>query len=119
MSARALQTDGSFGRFADRQLAVELPDLAPSRRDETVAFCCRRARGLPSPLRLGVTAVALASTGAARVVGHDRTDAFLRTTTLPLIGELARLVRSLAVAFVWERWPDTSPSGGDRAAVGT
>ena len=30
---------------------------------------------------------------------------------LPLVGEFPRLVRSLGFAYIWETWPDTSPSG--------
>jgi hypothetical protein len=115
--ARTLQIDGQFGGFADRLLTVELPDLPAARRDDTVAFCCRRADGLPTPLRLGVTVLAAGSALAARPIGRDRVDAFLRGTTLPLVGELARLVRSLAVAHIWERWPDTTPSGGPGSGV--
>lgn len=106
-----LNVDGGFGAFADDLLAAELPDLPSDRRAETVAFACRRAREVPTPLRVGV---AVLSTGAAlgrRLLGPDRTTAFLRSTSLPFVGELARMVRSLGVAYVWETWPTTSPTG--------
>ena len=31
---------------------------------------------------------------------------------LPFVSEYPRLIRSLAFAYVWERWPDTKPDGG-------
>lgn len=97
--------------FADALLAAELPDLSDDRRAATVAFVCRRAQAVPTPLRLGVTVLATGAALTRRVAGPERTTTFLRTTGLPLVGELARMVRSLAFAFVWETWPATSPSG--------
>jgi hypothetical protein len=61
------------------------------------------------------TGVALAQ----RAAGIARTTRFLRGSRLPLLGELPRMVRSLAFAFIWETWPDTSPSGGHDAARGS
>ena len=58
-----------------------------------------------------VTILVLALGVARRVVGPERVTAFLCSTRLPLVGELARLVRSLGFTFVWETWPDTSPTG--------
>lgn len=107
----ALAPDGPFGRFAERLLLLELPDLPAERLSVTVEFVCRRAQQVPDPLRLGVTVLALATGAAERAVEPDRVVAFMRTTELPLVGELARMVRSLAFAFVWETWPDTSPTG--------
>lgn len=97
--------------FADSLLAAELPDLPQDRRNDTVAFVCRRAREVPAPLRLGVATLSFAAGVAQRTVGVDRTTAFLQATTLPFVGELARMVRSLGLAFVWETWPATSPTG--------
>jgi hypothetical protein len=108
----ALRPEGPFGRFADDLLKAELPDLPDDRRDDTVAFCADRAGRLPAPLRLGLTAIALGTGAAGRVAGADRVHGFLRSTRLPLVGDLARMVRSLSVAYVWERWPDTTPTGG-------
>ncbi len=107
----ALAPDGPFGRFAERLLVLELPDLPADRLRTTVAFVCRRAQQVPGPLRLGVTTLAVGTGVAERFVDPDRIVGFLRVTELPLVGELARMVRSLAFAFVWETWPDTSPSG--------
>jgi hypothetical protein len=113
----ALEPDGSLGRFAARVLADELPDLADDRRRTTVAFVCRRASQTPGPLRLGVTSLALGTDLAGRAIGDERVVTFMRATRLPLVGELARMVRSLAVAFVWETWPATSPTGADGSPV--
>lgn len=107
-----LRPGGPFGRFADRLLVLELPDLSGPQRDETVAFVCRRADQMPTPLRLGLVMLTFVVAAAQRLVGPDRTTRVLAATTLPIVGELARMVRSLAVAYVWETWPTTSPSGG-------
>lgn len=114
----ALDLDGSLGRFADRVLADELPDLPDDRRAATVAFVCRRAAQTPGPLRLGVTGLALGTDLAGRAFGDGRVVTFMRATRLPLVGELARMVRSLAAAFIWETWPATSPTGADGATDG-
>jgi len=112
-----LGDDGPFAAFADHLVAVELPDLDPERRADTVAFVCRRTRSLPSPLLVGVTLLGVGLGLALRVAGIERTTAFLRATRLPFVGELARLVRSLGFAYVWETWPDTSPTGRALAEV--
>ncbi|MFP5489717.1 MAG: hypothetical protein ACLGHQ_15600 [Acidimicrobiia bacterium] len=117
MSRHPLSVEGGFGVFADSLLGVELPDLPEDRRRETVAFVCRRAHEVPTPLRLGVATLSLLTGTAQRVVGVDRTTAFLRATTLPFVGELARMVRSLGLAFVWETWPTTTPTGAPEGAT--
>lgn len=106
-----LGADGPFAAFADDLLERELPDLEPVRREATVAFVCRRVRALPTPLLAGVTMLAGGVGLARRVAGDDRVTTFLQATRLPFVGELARLVRSLGFAFVWETWPDTGPTG--------
>jgi hypothetical protein len=113
-----LTIEGPFGRFADRLLQVELPDLGEARRDEVVAFVCRRATEVPAPLRVGLSLLASGVGAAARLAGIDRVTSAIGDTALPLVGELARMVRSLGFACVWETWPDTSPSGaaGEAAA---
>jgi hypothetical protein len=111
VSGHPLNVEGGFGVFADALLSSELPDLPADRRAQTVVFVCRRARELPTPLRLGVIGLAVGTAAAQRLAGVDRTTAFLRTTTLPFVGELARMVRSLGVAFIWETWPATGPTG--------
>ena len=97
--------------FAASLLASELPDLPVERRDDTVVFVCRRAREVPTPLRLGVTMLSVGAALGQRFAGVDRTTAFLQATSLPFVGELSRMVRSLGFAFVWESWPATSPTG--------
>lgn len=106
-----LRPTGPFGRFADDLLAVELPDLTTDQRADTVGFVCRRASQVPTPLRLGILVLSLGVGVLQRVVGPDRTVRFLQGTSLPFVGELARLVRSLGFAFVWETWPATTPTG--------
>lgn len=106
-----LSVEGGFGAFADDLLGRELPGLPDDRRAETIRFVCRRAREMPTPLRLGVVALSAGAAVLRRVIGADRTVSFLRSTSLPFIGELARMVRSLAFAYVWETWPSTAPSG--------
>lgn len=111
MSRDPLGVEGPFGLFADDVISRELPDLPIDRRAATVAFVCRRAHEVPTPLRIGVTVLALAAGLARRLLGADRTTAFLQRTSLPFVGELARMVRSLGFAFIWETWPATTPTG--------
>lgn len=106
-----LSIEGPFGVFADRLLETELPDLAADVRADTVTFVCRRAAQTPSPLRLGILALSAGVGAAQRLLGVERTTRFLAVTRLPFLGELARLVRSLGFAYIWETWPDTSPTG--------
>lgn len=113
MTVSSLSTGGAFGRFADRLLELELPELPTDRRAETVAFVCRRAQQVPSPLRLGILGLSVATGVGQRAVGDDRTVRFLRRTRLPFVAELARMVRSLGFAFVWETWPSTTPLGAE------
>lgn len=110
-----LSVDGPFGRFARRVLSVELPELPADRLDESVAFVCHRAAQTAGPPRLGVIVLAALVGASERVVDPATSTAWLRTTTLPFVGELSRLVRSLAFAFVWETWPDTRPTGAPGA----
>lgn len=112
-----LGADGPFAAFADDLIERELPALAPERRAATVQFVCRRVRSLPSPLLVGVTLLAVGVGVARRLCGPERVTTFLQATRLPFVGELARLVRSLGVAYVWETWPDTDPSGADLSPV--
>lgn len=110
-SFQPLGADGPFAAFAQELLERELPDLDAARRDQTVVFVCRRVRVLPSPLLVGVTVLAVAVGVIAKLVGIGRVTTFLQGTGLPFVGELARLVRSLGFAYIWETWPDTSPTG--------
>jgi hypothetical protein len=111
VSTRLLSPEGPFGVFADRLLALELPDLPPDRRQQAVDFACGRATQVPSPLKLGIGTLSVFVGLAQRTVGTDRTTSFLQRTSLPFVGELSRMVRSLAFAFIWETWPATSPTG--------
>lgn len=117
MSSSALRADGAFGRFAEQLLELELPDLTPFHRSETVAFVCRRADQVPSPLRLGVVALTVAAGVGQRTLGDERTTRFFRSTSLPFVAELARMVRSLGFTYIWETWPDTSPTGAPTEAT--
>lgn len=116
MTTRPLSPEGPFGQFADRVLRAELPELPDRRRADTVGFTCRRAAEMPTPLRLGIAALAFGVGVGGAAVGHDRMTGWLRRTRLPFVGELARMVRSLGFAYVWETWPRTDPGGapGDR-----
>lgn len=109
--SRVLAVDGPFGQFGRRLLSADLPGLPPDRLDETVEFVCRRASQTPGPLRVGLLLLTGLTGLSCRVLDADRVTAFLGVTTLPFVAELARLVRSLAFAFVWETWSDTGPTG--------
>lgn len=92
-------------------LAAELPALPAERRSEVVAFVVRRTRGLPDVTRAGVMLVATGVRAVWAAPGGARVVRGLLARDLPLVGEYARLVRSLSIAYVWERWPDTAPDG--------
>ena len=109
---------GYVAAFCDEVLVHDLPDLPTERRAEVVAFARRRIRGLPSPMRVGVGAVAVGVAGAGRVVGLGRLVRLLASRPLPIVGEYVRLVRSLGYAYVWETWPATTPTGGPGDASG-
>ena len=100
--------------FTDRLLVVDLPRLPAERRDQTVAFAGRRVAVLPSPMRLGISVVALSVAGASRVAGRARVARFLASHRLPALGDYVRLVRSLTYAYVWETWPATAADGAPR-----
>jgi hypothetical protein len=97
-------------------LGYELPELPDSARAEAVEFVCRRAQPVPTPHRLGVGILSVGVGALRRLVGPVRTTDFLRDTSLPFVGELARMVRSLGFTYVWETWPDSSPTGAPRPA---
>jgi hypothetical protein len=99
------------GPFAERLLRIDLPDLAPDRRGDAIAFACRRIDGLPSVMHLGVLAIAATVRVLVALPGADAIVRLIGRLALPLIGEYPRLIRSLAYAYVWETWPDTGPTG--------
>ena len=101
----------SVAPFVDGLIAVDLPRLPPERRAAAVAFTSRRVDQLPSPLLIGVTAVATVVAGVARIVGPSRLAGFLARHPAPGFGDYVRLLRSLTFAFVWETWPETAPDG--------
>jgi hypothetical protein len=98
-------------RFADALLQLDLPGLPERRRDETVRFIQRRMASLPTPMAAGVSIAAVAVRAAGTVAGHRRLAGFIASRPLPVLGDYARLVRSLGFAFIWETWPDTQPDG--------
>ena len=100
-----------IAEFCDRLVAHDLPDLPPERRADVVAFAGRRIDRLPSPMRVGVGVVAgdRRRRRAHRRAGQGRRRA--RPPPVPVFGEYVRLVRSLAYAYVWDTWPDTSVTG--------
>jgi hypothetical protein len=100
--------------FSDRLLALDLPGLPAPRRGETAAFARRRMATLPSPMRMGITVVALAVAGIGRLAGRNRVTRLLATHHLPVVGDYVRLVRSLTYAYVWETWPSTAADGASR-----
>ena len=115
--APAFPPPGSIARFSDHVVAHDLPALPADRRAETVAFAGRRIALLPSPMKLGVGAVAIIVDGLGQLVGLGRLVGLLASRPLPLLGEYVRLVRSLAYAYVWDTWPDTEPDGAPRGVV--
>jgi hypothetical protein len=117
VSLSSLTPSGTLGRLADGLLARDLPDLPDDARARTVGFVCRRVAQAPDPLRFGVLALTAGAGVATRALGDERVLAFLGRTELPLVGELARLIRSLGFAFVWETWPDSSPTGAPAVAA--
>lgn len=108
---------GLVAEFCDQVLVHDLPELPAERRRPTVEFTTRRVAGLPSPMKLAVGAVALVIGAAGRIVGTRRIVALLAARPLPVAGEYVRLMRSLAYAYVWDTWPDTTHSGRPREVV--
>ena len=104
----AFAPPGSIADFADHLVVHDLPGLPDDRRAETVAFAGRRIAHLPSPMKVGVTAVAALVAILGKVVGGAR---LLARHPVPLVGEYVRLVRSLTYAYVWDTWPHTDPTG--------
>ncbi len=96
----------------DIVLGHDFPDLESERRRVVVSFVVGRLGGLPGPMRLGVSIVA-SLVAIVRVLGGDDMIVRLSRLGLPLVGEYFRLLRSLSYAYIWETWPDTTPTGGD------
>jgi hypothetical protein len=97
--------------FADRLLAADLTDLPHERRNEAVRFIVQRCAVVPSFTRFGVASIGVFYRVLLAVPGGWPVARFLASKPLPLLAEYPRLVRSLAYAYIWERWPDTQPNG--------
>jgi hypothetical protein len=95
--------------FADCLLAADLPRLDAPRRADAVAFVGRRVDVLPGVIRIGVTVIAALYRALLSLPGGDRVALRLVERPVPVLGEYPRLVRSLAYAYIWERWPETAP----------
>lgn len=91
-------------------LGYDFPDLDTDRRRIVAGFVIDRLGALPGPMRLGVTLVA-SLVEVTRIVGGEGLVVRLSRIPLPLVAEYFRLLRSLSYAYVWETWPDTSPTG--------
>ena len=108
---RSVPSAPLVGPFAERLLALDLPELDGRRRAEVVAFATRRVDGLPSIMRIGVLLIAALFRVVLLLPGSGVFVRFVARTPLPLFGEYVRLIRSLGYAYVWETWPDTQPTG--------
>ncbi len=104
------------GPYADALLARDLPALDPERRSEAVEFVAIRIADLPTPMNLAVRILAVVF-NLGLSLGSRRTYISVSSSLpIPFVSEYPRLIRSLAFAYVWEKWPDTKPDGG-RAQV--
>jgi hypothetical protein len=110
-ASRHLSLDRIVGPFAHLLLAADLPHLSDERRVEVVGFVQRRARGVPSFTRFGITMIAMVYRTIMTLPGGRGTVRFVAARPFPVLAEYPRLIRSLAYAYVWERWPDTLPDG--------
>ena len=99
------------GSFAERLLVDDLPDLPAQHRREVIAFIGHRIDSLPSFTRFGVLAIGSVFHALLTVPGGWLVSRVLMKLPLPFVGEYPRLMRSLAVAYVWETWPDTLVDG--------
>ena len=113
-ASRHLQLDWIIGPVADLLLMADLPRLPAERRAEVVAFVQRRANGVPSFTRFGISVIALFYRLVIAAPRGDAVARFLMSKPLPVLGEYPRLIRSLGFTYVWERWPDTLPTGAPR-----
>jgi hypothetical protein len=108
---RSVPSAPLVGPFADRLLALDLPELDGARRAGVVAFTTRRVDGMPSVMRIGVLLIAALFRALLLLPGNATFVRFVATHPLPVVGEYVRLMRSLGYAYVWETWPDTRTSG--------
>jgi hypothetical protein len=103
--------DRIIGPLAELLLAADLPQLPAERRAEVVLFVQRRAAAVPSFTRFGVTVIGLLYRVVISAPGGRSVARLLMSRPLPVLGEYPRLIRSLGYAYIWDRWPDTLPSG--------
>jgi hypothetical protein len=108
---RSVPSTPLVGPFADRLLALDLPDLDACRRADVVAFTTRRVDGLPSVMRIGVLLIAAVFRLVLLLPSNAAFVRLVARRPLPLVGEYVRLIRSLGYAYVWETWPETRPTG--------
>lgn len=99
------------GEIADRILVDDLPQLPDDRRHLVVQFIAKRIDVMPGVTRAGVLIIGAALRVLSTVPGGWRVARALMRLPIPLVGEFPRLVRSLAVAYIWETWPASLPSG--------
>ena len=69
-ASRLRRLDTIVGPFADLLLTADLPDLPAERRAEVVEFVQRRANGVPSFTRFGLTVIAVLFRGVLAVPGE-------------------------------------------------
>ena len=112
--SRHLRLGRIVGPFAEHLLTADLPQLPSARRDEVVQFIERRMVTVPSFTRFGIMVIGLFYRVLLAFAVGRTIARFLVARPLPLLGEYPRLVRSLGYAYIWERWPDTTPSGAPR-----
>ena len=112
--SRHLRLGRIVGPFAEHLLTADLPQLPSARRHDVVQFIERRMATVPSFTRFGVMVIGLFYRVLLAVAGGRTVLRFLVARLLPLLGEYPRLVRSLGYAYIWERWPDTMPTGAPR-----
>ena len=111
---RHLRLGRIVGPFAEHLLTADLPQLPSARRDDVVRFIERRMATVPSFTRFGIMVIGLLYRVLLTVAVGRTVLRFLVARPLPLLGEYPRLVRSLGYAYIWERWPDTTPTGAPR-----
>jgi len=101
--------------FAERLLALDLPDLPSSSRRAAVAFVGHRVDTLPSFTRFGVLLLGSVFRALLALPGGWSLARLVMRLPLPLVAEYPRLIRSLSFAYIWEHWPHTSPTGAQPA----
>ncbi len=100
-----------IGSFAERLLLSDLPDLDAARRQLVIEFIAHRVDHLPSFTRVGVMALGSFFRVLLALPGGFNIARVVMRLPLPLVSEYPRLLRSLAFAYVWETWPNTTSTG--------